>query len=458
MIVAIIPLYNIGGALNRNSGTRANQNGPREYGFRGNARNYDLNRDFIKCDTENARSFAEIFHKLDPDLFLDTHVSNGADYQHVITTSHSQKDKLGFRLGSYLDETFEPHLFGRLKADGYPTIPYANSGGQPPENGFAQFLETPRYSTGYTALFQTIGFMTETHMLKPYPQRVAATRAFIDRSVDLLAEAGWRIQELRELDRRGYSRQESAAIAWKVDRNSPSRLEFHGFEATYIPSEVTSGKRLLYDRSKPFVKDIPYYNNFVVSKRVKMASAYVIPQGWHPVIELMRLNGVKMTRLHKVATVPSGVYHIERVETRSSPYEGHYFHDEVVVHQRIENVTLRPGDVVIPLTQPKARYVVETLEPEAMDSLFRWNYFDTILQRKEYFSPYVFEDTARELLNANPELAAEFDERKKKDDAFAGNRRAQLTFLYERSGNAERAFHRYPVIRLGRSSLISLFK
>ena len=168
VLVAIIPVYNIGGALNRNSGTRANQNGPREYGFRGNARNYDLNRDFIKCDTRNARAFAELFHKLDPDLLLDTHVSNGADYQHVMTTAHSQKDKLSGKLGQFFASTFEPEIFADMEAAGFPTIPYVNSGGSTPENGFSQFLDSPRYSTGYAALFQTMGFMTETHMLKPY--------------------------------------------------------------------------------------------------------------------------------------------------------------------------------------------------------------------------------------------------------------------------------------------------
>jgi hypothetical protein len=80
-IVSTIPIYNIGGALNRNSTTRANQDGPEIYGFRSNGRNYDLNRDFIKSDTRNTKSFAELFHKLNPDVFIDNHVSNGADYQ-----------------------------------------------------------------------------------------------------------------------------------------------------------------------------------------------------------------------------------------------------------------------------------------------------------------------------------------------------------------------------------------
>jgi len=63
VVLVTIPVYNVGGSLNRNSGTRTNQNGPVAYGFRGNARNYDLNRDFIKADTRNARSFANICQK-----------------------------------------------------------------------------------------------------------------------------------------------------------------------------------------------------------------------------------------------------------------------------------------------------------------------------------------------------------------------------------------------------------
>ena len=84
-ILVTIPIYNVGGSLNRNSGTRTNQNGPQEYGFRGNARNYDLNRDFIKSDSKNARTFAQIFHLVKPDVFIDNHVSNGADYQYTLT-------------------------------------------------------------------------------------------------------------------------------------------------------------------------------------------------------------------------------------------------------------------------------------------------------------------------------------------------------------------------------------
>lgn len=448
VIVAIIPMYNIGGALNRNSTTRANQNGPLEYGFRGNARNLDLNRDFIKCDSRNARSFARIFRTLDPDVFIDTHVSNGADYQHVMTSAHSQHNKLGLQLGEYFDQTFEPTLFDMMKDSGFPTAPYVNSGGGPPDRGFSQFLETPRYSTGYAALFQTFGFMTETHMLKDYSLRVKATRAFLDHTVSLLSKQADTIQSLRTQDRRRYLDQKSVPIAWEVDRSAVDRLEFHGYEASFQASKVTSGQRLFYDRMKPFVKDIPFYGTYRVSKSVDLPAGYLIPQGWHDVIALMKLNGVQMRRIEKEAELETETYRITSETSHSAPYEGHYFHDQVVVEKERSMVRAQPGDVVITIRQPAARYVVETLEPEAMDSLFRWNFFDSILQRKEHFSPYVFEEIAANLLAENDALKQEFEKRRKSDSEFNADRLAQLSFLYERSPHNEPAYRIYPVRRL----------
>ena len=174
-IIAVIPVFNIGGALNRNGHSRANQNGPIEYGFRGNARNYNLNRDFIKSDTRNAQAFNEIFKTVRPQLFIDNHVSNGADYQYTLTHLFTQHNKLGGDLGKYSNESFIPQLEDSLRKNNWDITPYVNVFNRTPEKGFSQFLDNPRYSTGYTALFNTLGMMIETHMLKPYKQRVEGT-------------------------------------------------------------------------------------------------------------------------------------------------------------------------------------------------------------------------------------------------------------------------------------------
>lgn len=448
LVVAIIPVYNIGGALNRNEHSRANQNGPARYGFRGNARNFDLNRDFIKCDTENARSFAALFQLLQPDLLIDTHVSNGADYQHVMTTAHSQKDKLGFELGQFLDGTFQPQLFERMNQRGFPTVPYVNSGGKPPEQGYSQFLDTPRYSTGYAALFQTIGFMTETHMLKPFPTRVRATLAFLEEAADLLVRHRKAIDLLQSRDRTAYQEQKQATLQWKLDRSVKTDLMFHGFAASYVDSSVTTGKRLFYDRAKPFVRSIPFHNHYIPATTVELPRGYLVPRGWRRVIDRLKTNGVAMIVAKEETSLSAEVYSITDFSSRTSPYEGHYFHDNVSVEANRCQVNVMAGDVIIPLDQWRSRYIVETLEPEASDSLFRWNEFDSILQRKEYFSGYVFEETAEKMLTEDASLRKDFETKRETDADFASDRDAQLRFLYERSKHNEPEYRRYPIARL----------
>ena len=179
---AVIPVYNIGGSLNRGT-TRVNQDGPTSYGFRGNSQNLDLNRDFIKCDSKDAQAFTKIFHWLNPDILIDTHVSDGADYQHVFTVVTSLYNKLGGPIGEYLHNRFEPALFKSMHEKNIEAIPYVNVEDNP-SDGWTAFYESPRYSSGYAALFQTMSFMSETHMLKPFKDRVLSTYASLQSSIE----------------------------------------------------------------------------------------------------------------------------------------------------------------------------------------------------------------------------------------------------------------------------------
>ena len=197
-IISVIPVYNIGGSLNRNSHTRANQNGPTEYGFRGNTRNYDLNRDFVKQDTKNAAAFAEIFHTLDPDIFIDNHVSNGADYQYAITHLFTQHNKLGGALGDFIETEMRPGLEQSMLQKKIPITPYVNVWGGTPKQGWSQFYDSPRYSTGYTTLFNTFGMMVETHMLKPYKIRVEQTYELLLSMLDFAEDRSEDIKTIRK--------------------------------------------------------------------------------------------------------------------------------------------------------------------------------------------------------------------------------------------------------------------
>src|SRR6478736_1330272 len=217
VVLAVIPVYNIGGSLNLNSFSRVNQNGPDSYGFRGNAENLDLNRDFIKADSKNAFAFEKFFQQLDPDIFIDNHVSDGADYQHTMTMLTTQHNKLQGEIGDFLHDVFEPALFKGMKEKNLEMCPYVNFEESSLKNGWEAFYDPPRYSSGYAALFETIAFIPETHMLKPYTDRVKSTYAFMQTIIEQASRFSNDIIEKRKASVETIQQQKEFPLSWKVD-------------------------------------------------------------------------------------------------------------------------------------------------------------------------------------------------------------------------------------------------
>lgn len=448
VILAVVPVYNIGGFLKRSPDYRVDQNGPAEFGSRGNAQNLDLNRDYIKMDSKNAKSFVQIFHELDPDVFIDNHVSNGADYQHVMTLLSSQSSKIGGEMGEYMNKIFEPGIYRLMKQKGLDLIPYVNVWGKSPDNGWNEYFDSPRYSSGYGTLWSTFCFVPETHMLKPYKQRVAATYQLMVSFIEFTSENRSEIIRIRKDTRQRELTASSFPIGWKHDTVHFQNFLYKGFESGYKKSRVSGIDRLYYDRSKPFEKMIPVYNRYNVEKSVQKPAAYIIPQGWWRVIERLQLNGVQMSRLKNDLTLEVEVYRIMNYKSTPTAYESHHLNYDVEVIKTTKHKNFRKGDWYIPMNQKANRFLVETLEPESMDGYLAWNFFDGIFQRKEGFSPYVFEDIAADYLDAHPEVKQKLEEKKKSDPEFATNAYAQLYFVYENSPWIEPEFMHYPVYRL----------
>lgn len=449
LLICIIPVYNIDGSLNARCCNRANQNGPIEQGFRGNARNLDLNRDFIKCDSENARSFTGIFRYWNPDVFIDTHVSNGADYQHVMTLISTQHNKLGGPTGSFLKNTMTPALFKAMEKRGYPMAPYVNTRkyDYPPENGIYGFMETPRFASGYAALYGSLAFVTETHMLKPFPQRVEATLSLLEEIISFTSTNKDIILENRKKTLVGFITSSNHYLEWKVDTNQVERIKFLGYEHYYQESPVTGQNQLYYNRNKPFNKEIPFFDRYIGANQIEVPKYYVVPQAWREVIERLRLNQVQMFKIKKDTVMALSTYRIGDFKTTATPYEGHYVHSELKVEQENKAMKLFAGDYFIPTQQDAFRYIVESLEPHGPDSFFSWGFFDSILQQKEWFSGYVFDGMASEILQKNPSLKKKFDDKKVEDPAFAKSAFDQLYFIYRNSEWFE-DLNRYPVYRV----------
>lgn len=446
--LAFIPVYNIGGCLNRNSYSRANQNGPLEYGFRGNAQNLDLNRDFTKCDTKEARSFAQIFHLLDPDILMDNHVSDGADYQHTMTLLTTQYNKLGTDLGEWLKTTFEPQLYKGMAEKHWDMVPYVNFETTDFNKGMEMFYDPPRYSSGYAALFQTIGFVPETHMLKPFKDRVLSTYALMQTMIEKTAVNAMDLIALRKKAKAEIMTKRTWPLNWTADTTQFSIITFKGYEQGYKLSDATGLQKMFYDHTKPYSRQIKFYNSFVPSNSIVAPAAYIIPQGWAAVIDLLKMNNVLFTLIQKDTFIEVEAYRIDDYKSLPRPYEKHHKNSSVKCTVIKQKIKFLKGDFIIPLNQIANRYIVEMLEPTGDDSFFAWNFFDAILQQKEGYSDYRWDDLAAEVLKKDPALKQKLDEKKAADQKFAGNSSAILDFIYKNSPYYEPGHNRYPVYRL----------
>jgi hypothetical protein len=446
--LAIIPVYNIGGALNRGSYSRVNQNGPREYGFRGNAQNLDLNRDFTKLDSRNAASFNAIFQWLDPHILIDNHVSDGADFQHTMTLLTTQYDKLGEPLGSFLRNHFEPAIYKNMKTKSWDLFPYVNFNSYDLSRGMTQFYDPPRYSSGYAALFQCIGFVPETHMLKPYNERVKSTYDLMVSITEMAAQQADILKSVKRKARKNVAGQPVFPLEWRVDTSRSQTLTFKGYERDTTISEVTGLARMMYRRDKPFDANIRFFSYFSGSQIIQKPKAYIIPQGWHKVHEKLALNKVPMKRIDRDTLLELEVYRIESYTPAQRPYENHFRHSNVKTTTHTEKLLILKGDYLVELGHFTDRFVVEMLEPTGADSYFTWNFFDAVLQQKEGYSNYRWEEMAAEWLQKNPDLRKKLEEKKAAEPDFAKNANQILNWVYRNSPYFEPAFNRYPVYRM----------
>ncbi|NRA12609.1 MAG: hypothetical protein HRT57_11700, partial [Crocinitomicaceae bacterium] len=443
-VIGIIPAYNVGGMMNRSGSSRANQNGPDEYGFRGNSQNLDLNRDFIKMDSKNMFTFAKIYHAIDPDVFVDTHVSNGADYQYTMTYIASVKERMSPSLGKLMHEVMIPKIKEMSSFQGFDLVPYVNLRDEVPENGMEVFNDLPRYAMGYASLMNAISFTTETHMLKPFPERVKSTKVFIEATIDWMQSNSTVIEKARKEAREWEQNLDYYPFNFKIV-NDPVSLMFKGFEYSRPTSELTGMERLKYHRDRPYEKRILYYDKYAASDSTQIPDVYIVGGQCTDVIERLAANNIKHVVLDKDFKALFSNQRILDYSNGETPYEGHFLHRGVEMEMESDAWGLKEGDIMILTHQLNRRFITSVLEPETPDSYFAWNFFDSYIQQKEHFSSYVFEDKALELLKADPHLKKEFEIKKSTDEEFAKSSREQLYFIYNNSEYYEPTHNVLPI-------------
>jgi hypothetical protein len=321
-----------------------------------------------------------------------------------------------------------------------------------PDSGLVGFYESPRFATGWAALNHTIGFTVETHMLKPFNKRVDATKAFLDAFLSCVCADKIRENLLKSKDGFGlYNNLNKIQYThFTLDQTKFEMFDFLGYEFGYKPSAVSGFPRLYYDRSKPKTISLKYYNHYIPTDSVELPKAYVLPYAYKEVLERLELNNIKSRTITSDTVLLCKVSYVIDCKTVKEPYEGHYLHSQVITKDTMMKVTLRAGDRLIFVNDSNSAFLSATLEPKSPDSYFCWNFFDGILQQKEGYSAYVFEDKAAEILKVNPKLKEKLEAKRKSDPSFAKDGAAQLDFVYKNSPYYEPSHRRYPVYRIVR--------
>jgi murein tripeptide amidase MpaA len=453
VVVLFIPIYNTDGHERVSPYNRINQNGPAEMGWRTTSTYQNLNRDYMKADTPETRAWLELWNTWKPDLFIDCHVTDGADYRVNITHHHEHHEGVAPSVLAWEKRIINERVEPATEAAGNVVSWYLEFiDNRDLTKGTRDFNGSPRFSTGYTPLRNRPGILIETHMLKPYRSRVIGTYDFlrftleeVNRDPESLLAAGREADEKSLADGRTYDPRRRFPLDFELtEKARPFKLK--AVESHTEVSDISGATRVIFG-TKPLDLTIPMYDELRVKAAVAPPLSYIVPAQWTEVIEVLRAHGLTLQTTREPATIDVESYRFVNVKWASGPFEGRLmpsFRVETVKERR----TFPAGSVVVPMAQAWARVAINLLEPEAPDSLVRWGFFNATFEQKEYGEDYVVEKLAREMLANDPKLRGEFEKRVATDPAFAANPRARLRFFYERSPYWDKQMALYPVGRI----------
>ena len=450
VVLLFIPIYNTDGHERSSPYNRINQNGPASMGWRTTATYQNLNRDYMKADTPETRAWLRLWNQWQPDLFIDCHVTDGADYRCNITYHHEHHKGIDAGVLAWEREIFGGKVAPATEAAGNVISWYLEFvDNRDLTLGTRDFNGSPRFSTGYVPLRNRPGILIETHMIKDYRARAIGTYDFL-RSA--LHEVNLDPARLLEVGRRA---DEEAARLVESDGPYPldfkltdevTRFELKAFSYATEESEISGDLRVIFGR-EPLDLTIPMYQTFEVTAAVKPPSAYVIPVQWHSVIDVIKAHGLQTAELPTATSMNVESYRFTNVRWPEQPFEGRHmprFDLETTSEERV----FPAGSIIVSLKQPLAKVALNLLEPAAPDSLVRWGFFNAIFEEKEYAEHYVLEDLARQMIATDPTIAAEFDKALAEDPDLASNPGERLRFFYKRSPYWDSHLNLYPVGRV----------
>lgn len=459
--LVFVPIFNLDGHERRSKFNRINQNGPVEMGWRGTSQRLNLNRDYIKADAPEMRALLALIHQWNPDLLIDSHTTNGADYQYDLTWFIEEWDNQHPAIRDWQHTALVGRVFPALGKQGHLLAPYLElNDGTDPRKGFSNFGSGPRFSTGYAAVRNRAGLLVETHMLKSYPVRVRATYDLLAAVLDeIAAHPGALRAAVKQADADTVARAGRVDASYPIQMANAGRAEdfvFKTYDWTVVDSSVSGAKWIRYDATKPKTIAVPFLRDLQVAQSVAVPAAYVVPGQWTTVLERLRAHGVALRRIERDAAIRADLSLLAKPKFAPSSFEGRVAIQAFEHRRDSREMPVRAGDWLVPLDQPLANVALHILEPDAPDSALRWGDFNLIFEAREYADARVAEQLARDLMAKDPKLKAEFETKLAAEPDFAKNPYARLNWFVQQSDWREWDLGLYPVLRVDAAAMKTL--
>ena len=450
-VLLFVPVFNVDGHENFRAWNRPNQRGPKEMGFRVTAQRLNLNRDYLKAESPEMQAMLALVNAWDPLVMLDLHVTDGAKFRHdiSITGEPTNSGDEGLReAGAALKDGIIAKLAnqGSLPVGFYPSFNVDDD----PASGFTHGVSPPRFSHGYFVLRNRLGILVETHSWRTYPERVRATYNTVLDTLELVAEHGpcWR-QLADEADARTAALGGQPVVLDYKATDAKRFIEFQGYAYTRTPSEISGATMTRYDERTPQLWMLPLRDTIVPNTTVAAPKGgYIVPaEHAAAVAKQLDTHGVRYNTLSTVhADTAAQVFQADSVRFAAGSMEGHQ-RATVTGNWQDTRASIAAGALFVPIAQPKARLLMQVLEPQAPDSMVSWGAFNNAFEQKEYMEAYVAEEQARLMLARDPALKKAFEARLKDDPEFAKDPAARLNFFYQRHAAWDAGTRRYPVLR-----------
>lgn len=448
----VVPIFNVDGHERKSKYNRINQNGPEEMGWRTTAQNYNLNRDWMKADSPEMQSMLVLISTWHPDFIIDTHTTDGADYQYSVTYQVERFANIDSQLGSWLSEKFVPYLEDKVTQKGFIIFPYVSlknwSAGL--DSGITDWASSPRLSTGYFALRNRPSLLVETHMIKPYKERVYATKAVLETTFEFLRNNSKEILTLNQnADRNSVKNFHYDKKFLPIKFNLSEKFDdviFKGYEYKKEPSEISGTDKIVYTNNPKEFK-LKFYRDVIVADSIQIPDYYIIPAEWSALVDRMSFHGIQFFKSDYDTIVTVERYRFKNVKFANNSYEGRQ-RVSFEVESFEEEVNIPAGSLIIPTNQRTIKIIAHLLEPKCEDSFVQWGFMNQIFEQKEYFENYVMEKIAEEMLAKDSNIRKEFEEKLKNDESFRKNAYERLNFFYKRSPYWDRNLNVYPIMKL----------